>query len=343
MSQWLENFRFAYPLVLLALAVLPLLWWLWRSPRRRPVLRYSSLESLRLAVSPWRRRARGVLPVLRTLALLCLVVAAARPQTADESSRIFAEGIAIEMVVDTSGSMRDTDLSTGRTPETRLDVVKDVFRKFVAGVGDLPGRPNDLIGIIRFARYADSICPLTLDHANVLEVLKTVEIVRRQDEDGTAIGDALGLAVARLASLKRTAGSGEQMKIKSRIVILLTDGENNAGTITPRTAGELAAAEGVKVYSILAGTGQRLGFARVPVDDRDLRYIAEKSGGRFFQATDGAALEKIYGEIDQLERTRVEERRFVRWQEIGAPLWLGALGLLALQTLLDATLLRKIP
>ena len=342
----IHNIRLLYPWMLLTLVLLPLLWFLWSRPRRRPVLRFSSLADLQAAGGNLARRLRMILPILRSLALLCLIIAAARPQVADESSRVFAEGIAIQMVVDVSGSMRDLDLAPRGVNLTRLDVVKDVFGKFVQGSedADLPGRPNDLIGMVRFARYADAVCPLTLDHDNLIKVLDQTNIVRRQDEDGTAVGDGLALAVERLKDLKRTTGSGDQITITSRIVILLTDGENNSGMVTPEQAGELAATYGIKVYTILAGTGRLAGFGfRAPVDDRELKHIADVTGGRHYRAQDENSLEEIYSKIDELERTNVEERRFVRWGEL-AHWWLVAAFIcIGLQSLFDATLLRKIP
>ncbi len=165
-----------------------------------------------------------------------------------------------------------------------------------------------------------------------------------QEYNATAIGDGLALAVERLKDLRRTVGSGEQLTITSRIVILLTDGENNAGEITPEVAGELAATYGIKVYTIMAGTGGRDFFnRRLPIDDTVLREIAEKTSGKFFTARTADALAKIYAEIDQLERTRTEERNFVRWGDLSHPWMLAAFILLSLQTLLDATRLRKIP
>jgi Ca-activated chloride channel family protein len=340
--------------LLLLLLALPPLWLLWLNPRRRSVIRFSSLDALRRAGGTWRRRVWRLLPVLRTGALACLIVAAARPQVPNESRRVVVEGIAIQMVLDRSTSMRDTDLSTGDPPVTRLDVVKDVFRKFVTGGGELQGRPSDLIGMIRFARYPDSVCPLTLDRSVLLDVLNDTNTVLwldrngrwvgNKDEDSTAIGDALALAVERLKDLKRTTGSGQQLVITSRVVILLTDGENNAGMITPQQAGELAAKYGIKVYGILAGTGERLPWGgRRPLNDTDLRRIAEVTGGKFYHARDARALEQIYADIDQLERTKTEEHSFVEWGELAWGWLLGAFMLLGLQTLLDATWLRKIP
>lgn len=329
---------------LLLLLLLPLLWLLWRRREWRPALRFSDLGALRAAGGRWPRRLRNALPVLRLAALAGLVIAVARPQRPDETSQVFAEGVAILMVVDTSSSMQDLDLSPPDRRLTRLDVVKDVFRRFVRGEGGLPGRPNDLIGMIRFALYPDSVCPLTLDHDTLLEILAQTHLtVPGSPEDRTAIGDALALAVARLTDLQRTAGSGQQYTVKSRVVILLTDGENNAGEISPEQAGQLAAAQGIKVYAILAGTGQAVGWQRLPLDDRALRQIAEVSGGKFFHARDRRSLEQVYAEIDRLERTRTEERRYVYFGELGRPWLLAAFACLALQTLLEATRLRKIP
>jgi Ca-activated chloride channel family protein len=184
---------------------------------------------------------------------------------------------------------------------------------------------------------------LTLDREHLLQVLDGTETVRSRDEDGTAIGEGLALAVERLRDVQRATASGQQLKITSRVVILLTDGENNAGTISPQQAGELAATYGIRVYTIMAGTGQNQVVMRVPIDTTDMRRIAEVTGGRFFMARDSKALVQIYQQIDELERSHVEERRFVRYGELSAPLLLTALVLVGVQTLLDTTLLRKIP
>lgn len=341
-----------YPWVLLLLLLLPVLWRLWTRSERRSVIRFSSLADLTAAGGTTSRRARLILPILRTVALGSLIIAAARPQQPDETNRIFAEGVAIMLVVDTSGSMSDLDLSPPNAQQDRLAVVKDVVRQFVNGDGDLPGRKNDLIGLIRFSKYADATCPLTLDHPNLLEVLDKTNIVNTPEEDGTAIGDALALAVERLKDLQRTAGSGEQIRIKSRVIVLLTDGENNFGAVDPATAGELAATYGLKVYTILSGTGQNVGYfvvngrrmdQRREVDDSDLRRIAEVTGGKHFTAKDATSLKEIYEEIDRLERTKTEERSYLVWGELSFPWLLLAFGCLSVQTLLEATRMRKIP
>ncbi len=329
--------------LLLALLALPLLWVWWQRPARRAAVRFSDLSALRAATSPWPARIRLVLPALRMAALACLIVAVARPQVPDEASQVYAEGIAIQMVVDTSSSMRDTDLSPRGADWMRLDVVKDVFRRFVLGDGELPGRPNDLIGMIRFALYPDSVCPLTLDHEALVDVLSQTDIVKRREEDMTAIGDALALAVARMKDIKRTSGSGQQYVITSRIIIVLTDGEQNAGNLTPEEAGELAATYGIKVYTILAGTGALRGPVRMPVDDRAMRRVAELTGGQFYHAKNRESLQRIYEEIDRLERTRTEERRFIRWGDLARPWMVAALVCVCAQVVLAATRLRKIP
>lgn len=339
---------------LVLLLLLPALWALWLQPRRQAVIRFSSLEAVRAAGGAWRRRLRLLLPALRTVGLACLIVAVARPQAPNETRRVIVEGIAIQMVLDRSTSMRDPDLSPPGEQVTRLDIVKEVFRRFVAGGGDLPGRPNDLIGMIRFARYPDSVCPLTLDRRVLLDVLDKTDTVLTLDssgrwrgnreEDATAIGDALALAVERLRDLKRTTGSGHQLVIKSRVAILLTDGQNNAGMIPPAQAGELAAAHGIKVYTILAGTGEPLPWGgRRPVNDADLRRIAEVTGGKFFRATEAAALEQIYAEIDALERTKTEEQSYVEWGELSWAWLMAAFASLSMQMFLDSTWLRKVP
>jgi Ca-activated chloride channel family protein len=335
---------------LVLLALLPGLWWLWLRPRWRPVVRFSSLELVRAAGGSWRRHLRLALPILRTAALACLIVAVARPQAPNESRRVLVEGIAIQMVIDTSASMIDTDLAPPGQRVSRLDVVKDVFRRFVKGDDKLPGRVNDLIGMIRFAKYADSVCPLTLDREALLGVVDQTDIPMDRlgrpldDYNATAIGDGLGLAVERLKDLKRTTGSGDQLVIRSKVVILLTDGENNTGIITPQQAGELAATNGIKVYTILAGTGQNLGWGqRARVDDRDLRRIAEVTGGKHYLATNAKALAEVYADIDKLERTKTEEHRFVEWSELAWPWLAAAFVCLSVQTLLDATVLRKVP
>lgn len=363
---------FAHPWLLLLLLLLPILWW-WQSRRSgRPIVRFSSLNTLRAASVG--TSLQVMLPILQTLGLAALIVGAARPQVADVTNQLYAEGIAIQMVLDISSSMETDDMTAERLIEgtlrtvktSRLEVVKEVFRSFVLGDDrELQGRPNDLIGLIQFARFADSICPLTLDREQLIKFLdqaqtiegRAQEIIEKygrtrraerliqpfREEDGTAIGDALALAVERLKDLRRTSGSGDQHVIKSRIIVLLTDGQDNTSLIEPRKAGDLAAEFGIKVYTIMAGTGEVRRFGTLPVDDRDLQYIADVTGGRHFAARTPGALRNVYKQIDQLERSKTEEKRFVRQQERAQPWLLTAFIALAAQQVLAATWLRKLP
>ena len=266
--------------------------------------------------------------------MVALVAALAGPRIGEQVSRVQREGIAIAMVVDTSGSMRALDLSTPDGERTRLQAVQDVFESFVLGGGDLPGRPADAIGLIRFAGFADTAAPLTLDHENLVAVARNLEITTQRAEDGTAIGDALGLAVERL----------RESAAQSRIAVLLTDGVNNAGVESPGAAAELARSQGVKVYSIGAGStgiapvrvpdgrgGSVLRSMPVEVDEATLKDIAERTGGRYYRADDAEALVEVYAEIDRLERTKISEDRTRQYEELfslplAAALLLAALG-----------------
>lgn len=331
----------------LALALLaPLAFWL--AVHRGTPLVYSSLRLLPAARRSWRQRLARLPAWLLAAAVVLLAVAVARPRTPQQESRVTREGIALMMIVDLSSSMDARDMVAADRTVNRLDVVKDVFRRFVTGTDQTAGRgrTDDLIGIVTFARYADSLCPLTLDHGSLLNVAASLEIVSRQDEDGTALGDGLGLAVERL----------RRSKAKSRVAILLTDGVANAGVIEPLKAAELAHELDIKVYCI--GTGTR-GMAPTPgldffgrevlvprpveIDERVLQQIAEKTGGQYHRATDEAALAAIYREIDALERTEVSEVRYLQYVE-HFPYFVGAsLGLLAGATLLGGSLFRRLP
>jgi Ca-activated chloride channel family protein len=261
------------------------------------------------------------------------------------------------MVIDRSGSM-GAEMEYRGARLNRLEVVKRVFREFLTGNGEtLEGRPNDLVGMVSFARYADTMAPLTLGHGALLRFLDTIEIVTRRNEDGTAIGDALALAAARLKTAEENiSGRGEGEKeydIKSKIIILLTDGQNNFGSRTPLEAAELAAEWGIKVYAIGVGgegvnTVQTLfGSFKVPsrskVDMGALDRIAEITGGISRQAGDEESLRRIYEEIDELEKSEVESVRYVDYREMFTSFALAALAILFLERLLSGTYLRRIP
>ena len=330
---------FAYPAVLWLLLGLPLLWWRWWRLRRRQAIRFSAVDFV--PAERWRWRPTWLLPVLNTVGLGLLVVAVARPQEETATGQRYADGVALMMVLDTSSSMTARDMALLGRPQTRLVVVKDVFGRFVAGDPPaLPGRPTDLIGLIRFARFADSVCPLTFDHDALLRQLERMETVQTRAEDGTAIGDGLALAVERLKGVRRTAGSGEQLEIKGKAIILLTDGEHNAGVVRPEEAAQLAASFEIQVYTILAGSGR--GPARLRAA-QTLATVAEQTGGRAFQAASPDALEAVYAEIDALERTRLEQRQVVRRREASFGWLAGALACLGGQALLGFTWLRRAP
>jgi Ca-activated chloride channel homolog len=332
--------------LLLGVLALPVFLLARRSPGR---VVFSSLSLLPARAASWRTRLAWVPDAGLALAALCMSVALAGPRAARGESHIRREGIAIMMAMDVSGSMRALDLSDEDEEKTRLDAVKEVFQSFVAGDRDheLPGRPDDAVGMVSFAGFADTRCPLTLNHASLLEIAAQMEIVTDRNEDGTAIGDGLGLAVERL----------RESKARSRVVILLTDGVNNAGVESPMQAAELAKSLGIKVYSIGAGTdgvapvrvrdplsGEMvLRPMQVEIDEETLRAIAERTGGRYFRAQDAAGLREVYQQIDRLERTQISERRLREYDEYYRHALAAALLAAALSWLARATLFRRLP
>jgi len=332
------------PLFLLAGLVAPLVYAL--AARLPAAVTYSSLALVDSAPRSWRTRVARLPAWLLAAAALALAVALAGPRTGDAITRVQREGIAIAMVVDRSGSMQARDFVRGDASISRLDVVKEVFRRFVAGEGGDGGRPDDLIGLVAFARYADGLCPLTLDHGNLQAILADVEIASGPSEDGTAVGEGLALAVERLRGLE----------VSSKVAILLTDGVNNAGDIDPLHAADLAAQFGIKVYAIGAGSS---GLAPVPVqlpdgrtmlrrayveiDEATLRQIADRTGGRYFHAADATGLAEVIAEIDRLERSEVTEIHYLTYEYHHASFVGGALLAIAGAALLSGTALRRLP
>jgi Ca-activated chloride channel family protein len=236
--------HFESPLALLLLLVLPPLYYFSHYRGRQAALRFSDTATASSVGSSLRVRCQTLLPAARFMALFLLIVALARPQQGQERVRDLSKGIAIEMVLDRSTSMRE-EMAFDSQIMNRLEVVKRVFNEFVLGNGDtLDGRPNDLIGLVVFAGYADTIAPLTLGHDTLVSLVEKVEMPQEKREDGTAIGDAIALAAARLktaeeAQLKVNAQQGKTYEIKSKIIILLTDGQSNRGTQTPEDAAKL--------------------------------------------------------------------------------------------------------
>ena len=319
--------RFACPWAFALALPLALCAWRMLRPARAAAIALPRAAALPRRAS-WRRSLRHLPPALALAGLASGIVALARPQRALSSVRSTKDAIAIEMAVDVSGSMRELDYSKSRTePRTRLDVVKETFADFVAK------RPDDLIGLVAFGGYASTRAPLTFDHRALLDVLAATNIPGEDgapvgnDELQTAIGDGLAMAVARLAPATNVA---------SRLVVLLSDGQNNFGSVAPGQAAALARQQGVKVYAIGVGTpegraGAAGGLAALfggggdGVDEKTLRSIAKATGGRYFNVRSKTGLEKSLAEIDELERTEVESRTYVRREELFAP-WLAEIG-----------------
>ncbi len=275
---------------------------------------------------------------LRFVAVLLLLLALARPRVPLEEVRIQTEGIDIILTIDCSGSMLAEDFKIAGRRENRLEVAKKVVENFIKE------RKNDRIGIIAFAARAYTVCPLTLDHQWLIKNLERIKI--GAIEDGTAIGSAISSSLNRL----------KDTEAKSRIIILLTDGINNVGRISPLTAAEAAKTLGVKIYTIGAGTKGLAPYpmrgywgetvyqnVKIEIDEAMLKEIARISGGRYFRATDTKSLEEIYKEIDVLEKTSVEETGFQEYKELFPVFLMLGLIILMSEIILSNTILRKLP
>lgn len=276
--------------------------------------------------------------ILRIIAILFMILALARPQSPIEDSKVETEGIDIVLAIDTSTSMLAEDFKTGGQRVNRLDAVKAVVKKFIMG------RQNDRIGIIAFAARAYMVSPLTLDYDWLLQNLERVQI--GIIEDGTAIGSGISSALSRL----------RKTEAKSKVVILLTDGRNNAGKISPLLSAEIAKALGVKVYTIGAGTKELAPYpaqdffgnlvyrpVKIEIDEDTLIKIASKTGASYFRATDTKSLSEIYKEISKMEKTPIEEQGYMEYKEL-FPLFLyTGMALLLIEIILSNTILRKIP
>ena len=322
---------FARPWLLLLLLGFAVWWWL-RRHREAPAARYSDVTMPAAAL----RRAWWVMlpPALRALALAALILAAAGPRIGGDTVEVKQEGIAIVITIDISSSMLAEDFA----PSNRLEVAKR------QAVGFIRGRTADRIGLVAFAGEALTQVPVTLDYPVIEQAVMDLKIGSL--EDGTAIGSGLATAVNRL----------RRAPDKSKVILLLTDGENNKGLIDPRTAAATATAFGIKVYTIGVGTigeapiptGRGLGGFRyellpVRIDEPLLQEIAQKTGGRYFRAKDSEALSRIFRQIDVLEKTPIQVTRYTRYDETTRPLILLGLGALALELLLATTLVVRVP
>jgi Ca-activated chloride channel family protein len=339
--------RFAHPAALLLLLLIPAVLLLVRRRTAPRAIGFPTSGELARLPPSFAARLHAALPWMRALVLSLAVLALAGPQWGIETTRILREGIAIAMVIDISSSMSAIDLRLDDRPSNRLDVVKATFREFVTGgEAGVDGRSSDAIGMVTFARYADSISPPTLDHEALLGLLNQVGIVELPPEDGTAIGDAIVRAIDML----------EQADGASKVMILLTDGSYNAGEVEPLVAAQVAGAYGIKIYTIGAGThgtalmpvaaadgGTDYVPSEVTIDEATLTQIAQLTEGKYFRATDAEALRSIYAEIDRLEKGRNVAELHQRYVEI-YPL-VAALGLilLVLEIVMANTRLRAIP
>lgn len=330
--------RFLEPEWLWALAALPLIL-LWRG-RRGPVaaVEYSDVSLVREIARRTRSRIGWIAGLLPILAAALMIAGLARPQRTHSRTEVTVNGIDIVLGLDVSGSMQALDFSVGRTPINRIAVVKSVVSQFIEE------RPNDRIGLIAFAAYPYIVSPLTLDHDWLQQNLERVDV--GVGDDGTAIGSAIAAAVNHL----RTTAA------KSKVVILLTDGVNNSGKISPLAAAEAARALGVKVYTIGVGVRGKAPLpvrdeagrvhvimASVDVDEKTLQAVATETGGLFYRATDTDSLRKIYEQINRYETSAQSVQRFEHVEELYRWALYPAMGLLLLGFLLQQTRFRRLP
>jgi Ca-activated chloride channel family protein len=359
------------PWALLLFLILPALAWAMVRKKGTAAVRFPSLADVRKGRSSWRLRLRPALVVARLICVGLLIVALARPRQKTVLSEISTEGVAIEAVVDRSGSMAAEMDYYGRKLN-RLEVVKNVLSDFVGGnEKGLSGRRSDLVGLVSFARYADTMCPLVLSHDVLLQFLKKTQIVKVRSEDGTAIGDAIALAAARLHKAEsemqqrkaRLGSAGADVrpdeqeagfKIKSKAIILLTDGRHNVGQYDPLQAAELAKEWDIKIYTIGIGSAQAFATVQTPLgsfkmpthqelDEDLLKAIAERTGAFYSRADDAKKLHEIVKQIDELEKTEVKSIQYAQYSEDFWPWTLAALLVLGLEMVTGSTIFRKIP
>lgn len=326
---------FANPTYLyLLLLLIPMIgWYIWKLCKSQASLQVSSSEAFDApGATSWKVYLRHVPFILRMAAVAVLIIILARPQSTNSWQNTSTEGIDIVLVMDISSSMLAQDLKPNR-----LEASKDVAVSFING------RPNDNIGLVVFAAESFTQCPLTTDHTVLLNLFKDIQpgII----QDGTAIGLGLANAVSRI----------KDSQAKSKVIILLTDGVNNAGEIAPVTAAEIAKTFGIRVYSIGVGTqgmapypfqtafGVQYQDIPVEIDEATLKQVAATTGGQYFRATDNASLKEIYSEIDKMEKTKISVQQYSKKQEEYKNWALLLFALLLVEILLRNTLLRNIP
>ncbi len=329
-----SDIQFQHPWLFLLLLVIPLYlaWYIWRRKTSHPTMQVSTLQPLEGTKPTLRVWLRHLPLALRLAAVALAIVVLARPQSTSSYSDSNTEGIDIVISLDISGSMEALDFRPNR-----LEAAKNVAVKFISG------RQNDNIGLVIFAGESFTQCPLTTDHSVLINLFQDVRT--QMLDGGTAIGMGLATAVSRI----------KESKAKSKVIILLTDGVNNSGAISPEKAAELAHTFGIRVYTIGVGTigtapfsvqtpfGVKTQEVEVKIDEPLLRNIAESTGGKYFRATDNKSLEAIYAEIDQLEKTIMEVRHYTQHTDEYFPFAVAILLLLLLEVVLRNTLLRTIP
>ena len=330
---------FAHPYFLLLLLLLPLLAWLKGKRGRSPAFLYSSVRLVEGLTRARRSRAGGFLLTLRWLILALFIVALAQPRLTKSETTVKASGVDIAVAFDLSGSMLSEDFVVKGGRVNRFNLARSVLKGFI------DKRPSDRIGLVVFASQAFIATPLTLDHDFLQENLDRLEI-GSINQNQTAIGDALGTAVNRLRDLKS----------KSKIVILMTDGQNNAGKLNPLLAADAAATLGAKVYTV--GIGVR-GMAPMPgvdmfgrkvyqmmpvdVDEDTLQKIADKTGGKYYRADNAEKFRQIYAEIDKLEKTEAVINKYTEFKELFPWFVAGGLALLLIEIVLGQTVFRRLP
>ena len=329
-------FRFEDPWLLLFFLMVPFLT-IRGKGKQQATISYSSIDTLQ-AIRSARVEILSILPlVLRMIAISLLVLSLARPQEGYKSTEILSVGVDIMLALDTSGSMQALDFIKDEKRDTRLAMVKDVVSQFI------DNRPNDRMGMVVFGSEAYTQCPLTLDQGILKSFLSKLDI--GMAGDSTAIGSAIGIAVKRLKDLES----------KSKVIILLTDGQNNAGSLPPLQAAQTAKAFGIKIHTIAVGThgkapflvnsifGQRYVYQQVDIDEDTLKKISDLTGGQYFRATDLESLKTIYKQIDEMEKSEVKVIDHSEYTELFHYFLIPGLMILLLEILLSNTVLRRIP
>jgi Ca-activated chloride channel homolog len=336
MFNYFNDITFANKEMLWLLLVIPAIitWYILKNKTYSPELKVSSLKGFEGIPKSFKHYLRHSIIVLRILAIALLIIVLARPQSRSSWKDLKTEGIDIVMALDISGSMLAKDLKPNR-----LEAAKEVAIDFI------DSRPNDRIGLVIFSGESFTQCPLTTDHAVIKNLFASIQT--GMVKDGTAIGNGLATSVSRV----------KDSKAKSKVVILLTDGVNNQGSVAPLTAAEIAKAFGVRVYTIGVGTiGKALapvgmypdgsfeyGYVDVNIDEKTLTEIGEMTGGKYFRATDNDKLKDIYQEIDRLEKTIFEEKNFTNKSEHFLPFAIAAAVLLLIEFVLKNRVFRSIP